>query len=153
MSQHALEVLEFTRVLERVATRASSELGRQKILALRPTSEPDSASRELARVAASMRFVEGAPENISVLIAAAQLYSAYGVVFVDDPVRARKLTSRGWSYGQRALCAAEELVCGVWNQNYDDFVFRLHVLGEKEVEALYTLGLSWIAYIQAHSDD
>jgi hypothetical protein len=98
-------------------------------------------------------FVEGAPENISVLIAAAQLYSAYGVVFVDDPVRARKLTSRGWSYGQRALCAAEELVCGVWNQNYDDFIFRLQVLDEKEVEALYTLGLSWIAYIQAHSDD
>ena len=98
-------------------------------------------------------FVEGAPENIAVLIAAAQLYSAYGVVFVDDPVRARKLTTRGWSYGQRALCAAEELVCGVWNQNYEDFVFRLEVLGKKEVEALYTLGLSWIAYIQAHSDD
>ena len=62
MSQHALKVLEFTRVLERVATRASSELGRQKILALRPTSDPDSARTELARVAASMRFVEGAPD-------------------------------------------------------------------------------------------
>jgi hypothetical protein len=98
-------------------------------------------------------FVEGAPENVAVLSAAAELYSAYGVVFVDDPVRSRKLTSRGRSYGQRALCAAKELACGIWNQNYDDFVYRLQVLDKKQLDALYTFGLSWIAYIQAHSDD
>jgi hypothetical protein len=46
-------------------------------------------------------FVEGAPENVAVLISAADLYSAYGVVFVDDPVRSRKLTARGRSYGRR----------------------------------------------------
>jgi hypothetical protein len=34
-------------------------------------------------------FVEGSPDNEAALGAAAQLYSAYGVVFVDDPVRAR----------------------------------------------------------------
>jgi hypothetical protein len=40
-------------------------------------------------------FVEGAPENEAVLSAAASLYSAYGAVFVDDPLRASKLTTRG----------------------------------------------------------
>jgi tetratricopeptide (TPR) repeat protein len=98
-------------------------------------------------------FVEGAPENEAVLSAAASLYSAYGAVFVDDPLRASKLTTRGRSYGQRALCAAESLACGIWEQNYGDFVMRLEVLKKKHVEALYTFGLSWIAYIQAHSDD
>ena len=98
-------------------------------------------------------FVEGAPENIAVLSAAAELYSAYGVVFVDDPVRARKLTKRGRSYGQRALCAANERGCGIWELPYDDFVFALQFLGQKDVAALYTFSLSWIAYIQAHSDD
>ena len=98
-------------------------------------------------------FVEGAPENVAVLISAAQLYSAYGVVFVDDPVRARKLTARGRSYGRRALCAADKKACGVWDLRYDEFVARLKVLDEKELDAIYTFGLSWIAYIQAHSDD
>lgn len=98
-------------------------------------------------------FVEGSPDNVTALSAAAQLYSAYGVVFVDDPVRARKLTKRARSYGQRALCAAKKPACGIWELNFDEFTTRLGVLGHKELEALYTFGLSWIAYIQAHSDD
>jgi len=98
-------------------------------------------------------FVEGAPENEAVLSAAAELYAAYGVVFVDDPVRARKLTSRGLAYGQRALCAANQEACGLWDAAYPQFVLGLRVLGARDVPALYTFGLSWIAYIQAHSDD
>ena len=72
---------------------------------------------------------------------------------IDDAVRARKLTSRGRSYGQRALCAAEKTACGIWDLNYAEFVRKLDDIGEKHVEPLYTFGLSWIAYIQAHSDD
>jgi hypothetical protein len=98
-------------------------------------------------------FVEGAPNNVAVLISAAQLYSAYGVVFVDDPVRSRKLTARGRSYGRRALCAADKNACGIWDLHFNEFVTQLDVLKAKELDALYTFGLSWIAYIQAHSDD
>ena len=98
-------------------------------------------------------FVEGSPDNEAVLAAAAELYSAYGVVFVDDPRRARKLTSRARAYGRRALCAAVEEVCGIWYEDYSGFVERLQDIPEKHVSALYTFGLSWIAYIQAHSDD
>ena len=98
-------------------------------------------------------FVEGAPENVAVLSAAAELYSAYGAVFVDDPVRARKLTTRGKAYGRRALCAAEEAVCGIWDLSYDEFIQSLQEVGIKEAPALYTFGLSWLAWIQAHSDD
>lgn len=98
-------------------------------------------------------FVEGAPENVAVLSAAAELYSAYGVVFVDDPVRARKLTTRGRAYGRRALCAAEETACGSWDLPFEEFVQTLQQVNVKEVPALYTFGLSWLAWIQAHSDD
>jgi len=98
-------------------------------------------------------FVEGAPENAAVLSAAAELYSAYGVVFVDDPNRARKLTSRGQAYGQRAICASDERTCGIWDLPFEEFTIALQVVGRKHVAALYTFGLSWIAYIQAHSDD
>lgn len=98
-------------------------------------------------------FVEGAPESEAVLTAAAQLYSAYGVVFVDDPVRAGKLTSRGLAYGERALCVAREELCGIWELAYEDFTRRLQAATLADVPALYTFGLSWIAWIQAHSDD
>jgi hypothetical protein len=98
-------------------------------------------------------FVEGAPQNVTVLSAAAELYSAYGVVFVDDPIRSRKLTKRGRAYGQRTLCAAKKSACDIWELNYDEFIEKLQDLDEKDAEALYTFGLSWIAYIQAHSDD
>ena len=98
-------------------------------------------------------FVQGSPENVAVLSAAAELYSAYGVVFVDDPNRARKLTSRGRAYGQRAICAADERTCGMWDLPFAEFTSTLHVVDKKNIAALYTFGLSWIAYIQAHSDD
>jgi hypothetical protein len=98
-------------------------------------------------------FVEGAPDNAAVLSSAAELYSAYGVVFVDDPARARKLTARAKGYGQRAICAAEEKACGIWDLPYTDFVDQLQVIGKGEVAPLYSFGLSWIAYIRAHSDD
>ena len=98
-------------------------------------------------------FVAGSPENVTALSAAAQLYSAYGVVFVNDPVRSRKLTKRARSYGQRALCAAKKSACGIWDLNYEEFTSSLESLGADELEALYTFTLSWIAYIQAHSDD
>ena len=98
-------------------------------------------------------FVQGSPDNEAALRAAAELYSAYGVVFVDDPVRARKLTTRGRDYGQRALCASTPEVCGVWNLPYDEFIANLEPLKRKHVPALYTFGVSWIAWIQAHSED
>ena len=61
MSGHALEVLEFERVLDRVARRASSEPGRRRLLALRPRTDRGDVVRELARVAAVIRFMDARP--------------------------------------------------------------------------------------------
>lgn len=62
MNDHALEVLEFERVLERVAQRAASEPGRARTRSLRPSSDPASVRRELDRVTAVQRLVEDRPE-------------------------------------------------------------------------------------------
>lgn len=98
-------------------------------------------------------FVEGSPDNVGMLRAAAELYAAYGVVFVDDNERARKLTARGRSYGQRALCAAEPRACGMWDLPYDGFVAVLDEVEGDHVPALYTFALTWLAFIQAHRED
>ena len=62
MIDHALGVLEFERVLERVAARASSEVGRRRILALRPRHRVEEIAGELDRVSAVMRLVDAAPQ-------------------------------------------------------------------------------------------
>jgi len=98
-------------------------------------------------------FVTSSPDNEAILSAAAKLYAAYGVVFVDDPNRARKLTLRARSYGQRSLCLADRRACDIWDLAFDEYVAALQVLNEKDVAALYTFAVSWIAYIQAHSED
>lgn len=98
-------------------------------------------------------FVEESPDNPALLAAAAELYAAYGVVFVDRPERARKLTSRGRDYGRRTLCASEASACGIWEKPYDSFVADIDALGAEDAPALYTFAFSWLAYIQAHSDD
>ncbi len=57
MNEHALEVLEFGRVLDRIAARASSELGRDAIRALRPTTERAFLEDELGRVSETLRLI------------------------------------------------------------------------------------------------
>jgi len=98
-------------------------------------------------------FVAGAPEDVAMLSAAAELYAAYGVVFVDDPERAKRLTRRSWDYGQRALCKANADTCGMANLHLKDMQPILDILDQKNSAPLYTFGLSWLAYIQTHSDE
>ncbi|MDA0313197.1 MAG: endonuclease MutS2 [Gemmatimonadetes bacterium] len=62
VSRHALDVLEFDRVLERVAARASSELGRRRLMSLLPSDDLPTVKRELGRVASTMRFIDEAPD-------------------------------------------------------------------------------------------
>jgi DNA mismatch repair protein MutS2 len=61
MIGHALEVLEFERVLDLVARRASSDVGRARVGALRPRTESEKVRLELDRVAAVQRFVDTVP--------------------------------------------------------------------------------------------
>ena len=61
MNPHALAVLEFGTALEAVAARAASESGRKAILSRRPGSNPGEISRELGRVAETMRILSARP--------------------------------------------------------------------------------------------
>jgi DNA mismatch repair protein MutS2 len=62
LNDHALEVLELREVLVRVASRASSSMGREAILSLRPSSDRDWILRELERVAETVDLLDGDPD-------------------------------------------------------------------------------------------
>lgn len=98
-------------------------------------------------------LVEGAPDDPAVLSSAAQLYAAYGVLFVTDPERADRLTRRAFNYGQRALCASDARGCGIAELRYPDFVEMLGYLDRNDVDALYTFSLAWFGYIRVHGSD
>lgn len=61
VSDHALRVLEFERVLELVAGRAASPLGAERVRSLRPSPDAEAVRSELARVGAVMEFVGEKP--------------------------------------------------------------------------------------------
>lgn len=98
-------------------------------------------------------FIAGSPDNPAMLAAAAELYAAYGIVFVADPERADRLTQRALGYAQRSLCASNKSACGIDELTFQEFEIILERLDKKDTASLYTYGLSSIAYIKAHSDD
>ena len=98
-------------------------------------------------------FVEGSPGDAGTLRSAAELYAAYGSVFVEDSDRARRLTSRSRSYGREALCADNPDSCEIWSLPFERFSTAVQGLKKEDINSLYTVGLTWLAYIQAHRDD
>ena len=88
----------------------------------------------------------------AVLGSAAQLYAAYGVVFVNEPERAHKLTERAYGYGRRALCAADRAGCGVQQLGFDEYEARIGAYPAAKAQALYDYVLGYLAWIQAHGD-
>jgi hypothetical protein len=85
--------------------------------------------------------------------AAARLYAAYAVVFVDDPGRAATLAARARGYGNRAACAASEAACGLSDVPYAELPARLDAIGEDDAGALFSAAVGSLAYIRTHSDD
>ena len=106
---------------------------------------------------AYLLFVDGLiqddSDNVKILMMGAKLYSTYAGVFVDDPVRARRLTTRARDYGTRALCEQRPDFCPAVSQPYDTFVKEMNSLTLADVPALYIWAQAGVGWIQAHSDD
>ena len=88
----------------------------------------------------------------AVLGYAAQLYAAYGVVFVNDPERARKLTGRAYDYGRRALCLADSNGCSVEELRFPEYEARIGAFPASKAQALYDYLIGYLAWVQARAD-
>jgi uncharacterized protein YceK len=98
-------------------------------------------------------LLQSDPDNVATLSAAAQLYSAYASALIDDPARARVLTTRARDYGSRALCSADSDACNLRQLDYDAYIAAIQSIDDDEVFALYSYSVSSLAWIRAHSDD
>ncbi|MBT8137278.1 MAG: TRAP transporter TatT component family protein [Gammaproteobacteria bacterium] len=93
------------------------------------------------------------PGSPKLLAAGAQMYASYAVTFATDQQRAQRLSERGRSYGQRALCLRHQQACDWQQSSFDDFVAALELVDEREAEALYAYTISWLAWLRANSGD
>ena len=98
-------------------------------------------------------FVQGSPDDPAMLSAAANLYASYGAVFVDDEIRASRLTSRARDYALRAMCSTYAASCAWRELNYDDFVATLDGLGKQHAETVFIYSFATLVYLRAHSSD
>jgi hypothetical protein len=98
-------------------------------------------------------LIEGNPDNETLLLAGAQLYSSYASAFVSDPERAKRLTRRARTYGQRAVCLRREALCSTVRGPFDDFEHELSKTEAGDLPALYGFGSAWASWVQANSGD
>jgi hypothetical protein len=98
-------------------------------------------------------FVHDNPDSPAMLGAAANLYASFGAVFVDDPVRASRLTTRGRDYALRGICISYAAACDWRELNYDEFVATLGGLETRHADAVYQYSFATLVFLRAHSSD
>jgi hypothetical protein len=95
--------------------------------------------------------IHGDPENTGALLAGSRLYGAYADAFVDDPVRAQRLSAHSFDYARRATCLSITSLCERIDAPFE--AFQNAVAEAKAPKVLYTLASAWAGKIQANSAD
>ena len=93
------------------------------------------------------------PNNSSLLMTSANLYSQYTSSFVTDPVRAGNLSQKALTYALDAICFQGKGACELQSIDFKKFSAVIENMDKKDVPALYTLGAVWTTWIQCRSTD
>ena len=99
-------------------------------------------------------LLEGDPDNVDTLLAAANLNGAYAGNFTgEDAARAQRLSAKALGYAKRATCIETEALCATLEGNPDDFAAALADVDDRQIALMYGLAAAWAGYIQTHRDD
>lgn len=98
-------------------------------------------------------LIQAEPESSQLLGSAAQITNAYAGAFVEEPTRAKILSSKSLNFAERAACIHKTELCALNKKPFDQFQLSISHASENDLSFLYTLGSSWASWIQAHSDD
>jgi len=150
-------VLPFAGVLSgcsSIASSAAGDLAENLSTAILNQDDPELVRESLPAYLVLLDSLAVSPEaGPAVLGAAARLYAAYAVVFVDDPGRAATLASRARAYGARATCVANEGTCDLETVPFAELEARLARVTPDQSAALFSFAVGSLAYVRTHSDD
>jgi len=92
------------------------------------------------------------PDSAGLLVAGSQLFALYGSRFAPTE-RAAALTEKARRYGERALCLSYAPACKWSGIGYDQLVAELGNVERKNIGALYSYAVGWLANLDATSED
>ena len=98
-------------------------------------------------------MVQQDPESPALLLGAADLYSFYGGVFVDDPARAVLFANKAMTFATQGSCFEDALFCDWASLDREAYEARLAELEPDHLATLNTVASVWVGWIQASSDD
>jgi len=138
-------------LIGQATSRLAEDLGRAVLNADDPATVRDGLPAYLLLLDG---LLEGNPDNVGTLLAAAQLNAAYAGNFTGtDSARGQRLSARALAYAQRATCLEARTLCAALDGNPHDFAQVLAKLDDRHVGLMYVLAAAWAGQIQAHRDD
>lgn len=98
-------------------------------------------------------LLRSAPDNPSLLTAAASLNGAYATAFVAEPERRRAFADKAFRLAARAACKEIEWTCTARTDDPGRLAANLARLRRGDVPLAYALATAWAGWIQAHDED
>jgi hypothetical protein len=97
-------------------------------------------------------FLRSSPDSEDLLLAASNLNGAFSAL-VEDPDRIKRLSDKSMDYALQAACASGSRICGARDKDFAEYNAAVASLGTKDLPVAYGLGVAWVGWIQANSDD
>ena len=99
-------------------------------------------------------FIQGAPDDIDLLLAGSNLYGSYAGAFAtEEPDRSRRLTEKSLDYAHHAFCVNVPELCTISEQRFPEFTKALQKAEKNDLRVLNSWGVAWAGWIQSRTDD
>jgi len=98
-------------------------------------------------------FIEGAPNDVDLLVAGSGLYGAYSGAFVNDPERAQRLSDKSLQYAHHALCVKRPKLCSINKLPFKEFDPAVQQIQQSDLAVVYPWSVALSGWIQARTDD
>ncbi|MDZ4261447.1 MAG: TRAP transporter TatT component family protein [Pseudomonadota bacterium] len=93
------------------------------------------------------------PNDAALLQTSASLHSAYAGLFAQNPLQAKRLSSKARQQSRKALCERQPAICDHDDGALGEFQTSLAKVNAKDIAYLYTYGSAWATWIQANKGD
>ena len=97
-------------------------------------------------------FLRSDPDSERLLLAAAALNGAF-TLLVEDASRVRRLSEKSLGYAIRAACVQGSPLCEARSLDFRLLDAAVAGLKASDVPVAYAIGVAWVGWIRAHSDD
>lgn len=93
------------------------------------------------------------PDNVDLLLSAANLNGSYAGGFAPEPDRRKRLALKAESFARRAACIRSKSLCAVLDRPFDEFAPVAARLGAADVPVAHALAVAWAGVLQADTGD